>query len=834
MNMKKLGVWLLALCLPVLFIGCSKSSSSSGSGAAADDTGTTTAAPATSLQVADKVSVVDAKLTNSVAAVAPLHAGLFKVTAADFGATTEYTKDKTQVWVSERSAESFGIINEILCMTGQTKYAEMLNKGPYQALVDTEACGSDDSGGSSSGGEEQEQASDAVEYESFTVVSSREDNSSPQIVKMWIHEKAQPQHQEMDAKVILGKLTITESKSDTNPYGMFQMDFIAFKEVGGQPVTDANFFKGTLKTERDSAGKIMLKLAFEENKVGRTGKQQITLDRSADGATGSGSVYEYWKEGTNPAREMAFDIAFNSTHFFRKDNTGSQVCLDRANFDESAWRFGLYDAAGARVKRNSGFSINTRADGTGAQGWVGFGGLWMNNTTTLESGATVYKFDYSSGASAPYTVFKAKGKLMKHTKKALTLGEIKGIPLDYYEQPMNGGQGTQYRVVWNAIDRTFDKIATMPQNCTGNCMWTDLASGQTISFGNLQWGELNFWSQSLGGEVRVPLTGCQQTFPADCVPGPFTYCQPTTACAQPLNTLEIVFFAQDLVYPTDTTVPAALACYDNCPAVDSATGEAYQAMNSGPSSTIATTYSFDSNTMVLKDNASLPVVMTVPTTMNTWGIHTGALVADTLVNKNLLDCNWDRDNDPATQPGICGWKARSVLNEFYTWQTGPDNWSQFTALKNADNTFLTFEPPLQVKYVHNKEPFNGSTFMMEYSGFGQLNGIPGMCVNMDTGEKIDCSLSNGNNAIRWVPAFVIPSKQADGQLTSVTAGGVTYYVKPLEMEQRMKKAADTTVCSNALTLTHFTLPDISIWVNPDISTEPTVTTAPKVIGGVIQ
>jgi hypothetical protein len=360
-------------------------------------------------------------------------------------------------------------------------------------------------------------------------------------------------------------------------------------------------------------------------------------------------------------------------------------------------------------------------------------------------------------------------------------------------------------------------------------MWTDITTlpTPTINMGTLQWGELNFWSQSLGGQVRVPLSGCQQTFQVGCQPSPTTFCQPTTTCTAPADGLDIVFFAEDLVYPTDT-VPAALACYDNCPKVD-ANGEAYtEMMMSGPSNT-ATTYSFDTIAMVLKDAGNKPVVMTALTTTNPWGINTGALIADT--QKDLLDCNWDGDQKPLTQPGICGWKAWSVLDVFYTWQTGPDNWNQFTALKDGA-TFLTFEPPLQVRYVHHKAPYDGSTFMMDYSGFGQLNGIPGMCVNMDTGLKVDCSTGSNNNTVRWVPAFVIPSKQADGSLTSVTAGGTTYYVKPLEMEQRMK-AVSTSDCS-ALTLTRFPLPDMSIWNDPALGTEPVVTTAPKVIGGEVQ
>jgi hypothetical protein len=440
----------------------------------------------------------------------------------------------------------------------------------------------------------------------------------------------------------------------------------------------------------------------------------------------------------------------------------------------------------------------------------------------------VYKYDYGTGAS-PFTVFTAKGKLMKHTKKSMLLGAIKGIPLQYSE--FSGSTNTNYQVSWDGID--FVKTAYMPQCNNGNCMWKDILTKETISFGNLQMGELNLWSQSLGGQVRVPLTGCNQTFPNNCQPGSF--CQPKTTCTPPTDALNIVFFAEDLVYPSDT-IPATLECYDNCPNAPTAAGVDLNLNNgyvygmmSGPSKT-AVDYSFDSAGMNLILAGNPVILPSIPAgSQNQWGVNSGPLFDLTPANITKLRCDYPDQNQVF---GTCGWKAWSVLDVFYTWQTGPDNWNQFTALKDGA-AFLTFEPPLQVKYVHHKAPFDGSTFMMDYSGFGQLNGIPGKCVNMDTGLNVDCGTSNGDNTVRWVPAFVISPKQADGSLTSVEAGGITYYVKPLEMEQRMKQA-DLAACSSALTLTHFTLPDISIWVDPAISTEPTVTTAPKVIGGLVQ
>ncbi len=402
----------------------------------------------------------------------------------------------------------------------------------------------------------------------------------------------------------------------------------------------------------------------------------------------------------------------------------------------------------------------------------------------------------------------------------MTLAEIKGIPLNYSVCDQSGC--SNYQVVWDGTDQMFYKTASMPSNCSGNCQWQNLASPEVFDLSTLQWGELNFYSQSLGGQVRVPLVNCMQTFPTGSIPSP-----PTTTCDAPVNNTNIIFFAEDLVYPTDT-IPASFACYDNCPQVDG-NGQAYiSMMMSGPSNT-ATNYTFNPTSMLLQLNGS-SVIMSQASSTNAYGVMSGALFDPTTANLAALDCNWDGDNNPATNAQVCGWKAWSALDVFYTWETGPDSWNQFSALKDGSGTMLKFEPPLSVKYVHNKAPYAGATFMMEYSGFGNLNGIPGKCVNMDTGLDAECTNSS---TIRYVPAFVIPPVQADGSLTKVTVDTTEYLVKPLELEQRMKKV-DASNCS-ALSVASYPLPDLATeWTAPAIGTEPVVTVAPAVIGGVVQ
>jgi hypothetical protein len=427
----------------------------------------------------------------------------------------------------------------------------------------------------------------------------------------------------------------------------------------------------------------------------------------------------------------------------------------------------------------------------------------------VNNGETIYKHDYQANTDTPYTIFKAAGKLKKHTKHTDSLGNVKNIPLDYWDN------GTNYRVVWKGSN--FEKIAQMPSNCSDNCTWTDITTipTPTINFSQVQWSELNFWSQSLGGQVRVPLSSC-------------TFTAGYSSCSAPDDTTSISFYQEDIVYPTDA-VPSSFLCYDNCPQAVasgiSTTNPTYSTWDPSTGQSIAHTYSFSTGSMLLMDGAN-PVISTTTSSTNQWGYMSGALVSSATPSlSTLLACDWN--------PGqICGYKAWSVLDVFYTWETGPNTWNQFTAIKDVSDQFVIFQPPLQVEYVHSQPStsapdykFNNTKFFLDYSGFGQLNGIPAHCVNMDTGANISCSAGGNGASVRWVPEFFIPAGSPLGSSNE-------YVAKPLQMEQRMR---ETTGCAGAgLATQTYTLPSITTWVNPAIGAEPVVTAAPAVIGGVVQ
>jgi len=812
MKMKSVSPWLLLLLAAIGLFACSGGSSSTTAGGSGGST--------TALVVAEKVSVVDAQSSGQspellrADTVKPLKIGAFKVKSVDqLPAGSDYNQDVTHVYVEERSTENLNVVNEILCMMGQTKYDAMLNTGAYHAQVDTNQCRSNKSDASQAGQESQNQSSGSSmpKYAMWTVESSRADNNSPQMVKAWVHEDAQGNE---PAKVIFASAVITEGRSASNPYGIFTMHF------RGAPASNLSqtMFRGTLKAERDLAtGKVLLKFVESGTHGPYTQSSEVTLDRSTDGATGAGSLHSSMTQdvGGNPVTmEKGFNFAYNPSKFLRKDTSNAtEVCLSRTLFHESAWRYSLYNSTdGSRVTRNSGFPIQK----DNAYGWVGYWGLWLPEGVTVNNGDTVNKHDYTNNTDTPYTVVKSGGKLKKHTKKSIILGDIKNIPLIWGECT---GQGVcvNYQVLWTGT--VFNKIAQQDQN---NPTWASISPAVALDMSQLNWGELNFWSQSLGGQIRVKLNTDPNSTDPHCtlVSGKYD----CSAVGIVANSTPVVFYEEDIMYPTDT-VPATLACYDNCPQATAAGVD-----TSNPffpfDPTTAKNYTFDTTAMVLKYQGNA-VIQNAAIANYTWGIMSGPLFDPTSANLALLACDWDSNQ-------TCGWKAWSELPVFYSWETGLNDWNKFTALQDAGGNVVKFDPPLQVEYIHAQTDssapdyqYNGSKFYLEYNGFGNLHGIPGKCVSMDTGLAVDCKDAGPGSPIRWVAAFTI----ANG--AEATNASNTYYIKALEKSQMMRQ--DPAGCADlSSSLISYSLPTLDEWRDPNIGDEPVVTSPPAVIGGVVQ
>lgn len=815
------------LVATTLILGCSGGSGGGGSGASNE-----------ALLVANRVNVVDAdqEAVQDISvglglSIAPLMAGFKAVT--DLPGGSDYNTDPVNVFVEERSAESFDRINEILCSMAQTGYDLMINQGPYKAQINISECSSSKDSTSSAGESAQNQSSSSTRTEfQYWTVNSYRNTGGPHTVDVWIHE-AGSDHD--PAKLIMARTEISESVSSENPLGIFQVNFMAYPvNDAGEAITDGEkSMHGFIKTERDTSGDVLLKY-YSTGGFGDefSYSERVTLYKNPDGTTGSGSTVMEETEPSRGTRSKSFNLAYNDAFFYRMGSDGSNaVCLDRNDYDTSSWRYGLYynenypGDPGGKVSVMSGFPIRYESGEESYHGWADYYGIWFPNNVTLTNGMSVTREELGQGGDntdTPYTVFLAQGKLRKNTKQELTLGELAGVPLSWNRCTQAGENWTcgDYRVKWNSDSNKLVMDATRNQET--NWTWQDLAGGtQDVVFDDNMW-DFSFYAESLGGDGRIKIFNSEGTR------------------VQPNSQTVVIFHRQETMYPGDT-LPETLVCFENCPDpsiinqqdpfyAESSFGipwdQTFTGINQGVNGNPGVApgaladgvnyigYTFDPETMLLKRGAN--AIMQTDNANNMWGIRTGAMVEpENLVN---LACEWDPDS-------TCSFRIWDEVDVFYTWESGVDNWNQLIALKDASNEFVSFDPPLMIEYAHT----NGAKYYLQYNGF-DVWGIPGKCVDMDTGDDTECYDQGGEKAIRWVPEFAI----AAGSPVSGVGTGTQYYLKPLDVEMRMK-ATEAANCSDAgLSTTSYDLPDESEYVEPTISDEPVVNTAPAVIGGELQ
>lgn len=752
-----------------------------------------------------------------------------------------YTTDPQQEWVQDRLAEQIGTPNMIMCFIGALRADAMVNQGNYVALVDMDKCESDKRGEDSSGATSAG-ATAATNYTRVVVNSTRASNTDPMIAHAWfvVGGGGAPER-------IFARVTVTESPSTANPNGVFSVSFC------GVPASQPDPSTGTCSTFLGSLSASAAALTFTEIGTQDHGSgpaaysTRLTLSKAGN-TSGSGRIVS--TEANLPDVDMAFVFG---TNYFERGAAEPGQCFsrDRNLADYSTWRYGVYKGDGSRLDlANPGFPIQASYLGSTYWGGAGFWGVFLPEMV-LNNVTQVSRMTPGSNTTTSYNLSKSGGKLYKMTKVAGVLDDLKGqpvmlhLPANVVTGDITGGQ---YEVNWDGTNL----LAVRKQDtCSpSGCLWTDL-SGSTppspsspssfplVSAGNLRanapWMKaLQGWSQSAGGEIRieVPASGEFQT---------------TTATAN--RTREVVI--------PGSAIP--LVCINRCPKgglvdADFSGGTPFQPI-------LTNNWGGSGTSLVSSENAFQPVttanalsynflndgrLMSGANAVNAsaltlagnyqWGLQSGRLLVSGSASYNQSRCDANNQPDPAGT-NLCPWLVDDAT-EYYTYETGPNAWNRYVGLSAANGSAVTFDPPINFTLtvdtanttVAAGSPLIGSKVQLNYNGFGELQGLPGQCVNKDSNLPETCS--GGGNTQRWVPAFSIKDGAA---LTSTNPAG-TYYVKYLEREMRFSQV-DSSNCG-ALTLpTGVALPAAPTSANDPraaMGAEPAVTTAPKVIHGVVQ
>ncbi|MBI3793220.1 MAG: hypothetical protein HY280_00645 [Nitrospinae bacterium] len=617
---------------------------------------------------------------------------------------------------------------------------------------------------------------------------------------------------------------------------------------------------------------------------GATGGGEVTYtDYTWDNTSG---------QSTASPKRARFAFSTGSGAFIRQgldttlpySSSGAAICEDTANFKYSVWSYGMYDVNGARVNLMSGFPIKY-TDSRDHYGYVGNWGMNFMDDVTVADGATVYKQVWSNGApsSTPYTLKKSGGKLTKYTQSGSSLNQLDGVGLSYGTS--SGGSFSNYNLHWSTASGAF--VLDSLWNQSTNQM-TPLTGALDVSA--LKWNNnLQMFSQSLGGQVIImlPASGgyfTSSTASGTLVPGTGTTfgagtgsgCLLTPAgsgnnwtntwnCSYAVldpAKIGVIFYSRQNIFSGDSAISGTgitLTCYTNCPdatAVAANAGVAFLPAYDGTGNPVPYTYTFNKSAYTLKDGTGTSLVMTSSGSglsagnyggggTFSWGLQTGALfdptatlttaTGQTITYLQALACPW---NSAMT----CAWNASSILPVYYIWETGSNPWNTLTTLLDSSNTPLKFDGQADVAYTYGNgagasgnslatdNKYSGKTFHLQYGGFGQLWGIPGVCVNADTGATdITCNMND-----RYVPEWIIPAGSS-AKYSYTSSGGTlisgTGYIKALDEEKQMLSKT----CP-AYSLTAYTILTSDDWVVPANSqTLPTVINpAPAVIAGTVQ
>lgn len=723
--MQKYLFIILGVLLSITLASCGGSSTSSGSGSGSgssgsDDTIPTGSTDVQALKLSENLSLVSGKSGNTSLNQAPAlkTAFLTLFAASDLPDDSEYKTDVADIYVHDKnSSEVLSFINELLCYFNQTAYDKQTNKGPYKALVETSKCSRHDDKSSQEG---NKSSGKSKTFETWLVNSGRADTDSPQRVHFKVYAES---GEEMgpSADRIYGNLTVTTEPSTSNPYGVFNLQFIGKNSDG-----TASEFSGYINASVTDDGFNDLKVYMNESDL-FTMSGHVILDPNDDEGEGIVSFSMSFDEGSFGEGEgpeggaeegdfvpntmtfsssFAFDANFYLTSFDDMGVSGT-MCNSRTQFNSNVWEYGLYNSTtGDRIEPRVGGKslIRTGSNGEKQYWWLDYWGLWgpENATNGMEF------IDENTGETWKAVV--GAGRFLERTREQKTLSDFENVKFLYWDSET----GEEIKVMWDGTQ--FVKVAT--QTCDENgCSFQD-AGNTPISFTNT-W--LGFWKDGLGAVDVVLEEG-----------------EDISGTTKVYVTTEEVHAPGTGEFTADTVT---LHCYYDCPDPDNLTSNNpfFPDKEEGQGSY---QYTFDVNKYTLSfDNKSITVATN---TNQSFGAFSDGVWSGPMVTTEL------------DQP----WKVWDQATS-YNWETGPNSWNKYLSAVDTNGNPAEFDEPLYCDYTHPSGEYAGP-YQLEYTD--SLWGIP--WVQVGTGFQV------------WTQAFTIP----DGEALACNDGN-TYYVRALAMEQ---------------------------------------------------
>ena len=581
---------------------------------------------------------------------------------------TDYSNQTKETWVDDINA--LDMVNGVLGAVQGSGYENFVNAGPYKALVKQVGKAEQSQSGSTTSSTTSENLME------MTLDVTRASNFAPMIVKIWVEENQGPGNKPM---LIRGYFEVTEGVSTQYPYGVMEAHFSG-KQLNNDGTEGDEVFNMAMSINADDDGNVLIQFneSCDEGNFQKISKVRAVA--ASDFSTGKAYSYEYEYDSNwmAEASETTSYVAFNADYFKIEENDNPEKVYDKNDLAHRVFRYKLFNKdTGAKVTRSSGFPIQLAS---GEYAYVGYWGLWAPYGVTVASGATVTKVE----TGEEYTVFKVGGKLKEHTQAEITLGDLAGVEMCYW----NNGD---YIITWDGTN--FNKIGERDQN-TGQIEYQDLGA---VTFSNDWEGA---WCETL--RAWLPLGA------ADAAAGGtltdlsvVKYHQEETvtpAKAQELNggaDLPLYYWGYAPSAPIDQT------------GIDNAATDE-QTYWSNPTEV---DYTFDVTNLVLKDGegdaVTIGTELDLSNSIYQWGLHMCPL---TTLGPDNYDSGtfWEIHNETT----------------YYSWETGPNEWNQFVTVKDSNSQYVAFDAPLRFTYTHSTAKdlngdatYDGKTFNIDYDGF---------------------------------------------------------------------------------------------------------------------
>ena len=748
----------------------------------------------------------------------------------------DYSLAVNQIQVNNSVQQSLQQVNNILCIVGLTDYTQFTNSGPTLALVNQNICNQSGNPGQQAGADGNS-ATGAPNYFNIVYNATRAGKTSPEKVVIWITGNIGDNNQPESA-YIEAVLNVAESPSVSNPYGLFNFTFVGYLQSDVNHTTP--MIEGYIRSEIN-ADKVVQFIFYQRDPSGQQ-NQVILIGAGTNSGYGQAAIPQNGNSLTN------YVLAYDSGFLLESSPSENSICYDRNNSKDYTYQYGVFNPDGSTL-----INTGTGGDGvsgypvvySGVQGFLSYYGLSLPTGSSVSSGAAVQYQDPKNGyATKSGTIYQAGGQMSRYDAKNLTFGQIKGVSLS-----VPSINNVNNLIAWTG--EGFVLVGT--QNCSQNgCTTTPQAKPYPVfdaeSFAtngsifinqnpgqSSGTGSVNLYLNGLGagGSTQVTLF---ESCSYDSV-GPV--CDPSTYVA-PKNESSLVVWQNSVVAPTISAESQLLYCFQNCPYESNGQwmngnpqydgsggfGKYYITYTFYPSQTGESAYS-----LILTDESSSYKGSTITSTDTNY-IGTGPLLT---YDQYSAITGGNIDNPPNIE------SLYQAGNYYYQWQTGGlangNSYNYYTGIKDSSGNLLSVVSPMTLIY----ESSNGSSYFLQYSGPGNLQGIPGACYNESDDTVVTSGNGCGQGGTIWKTEFNIP----DGSELKDFANN-QYWVRPLFTSQNLAHAngsctanSITNGISSAQNLelpesTGYTINGVTYnYVNPDNGPVPTGLTI-KVINGLSQ